>query len=80
MIGGDSLYKGVDNQIIKYIHGSPNRVFTLGIKIVVANNKEMFQVRVMNPNFNKQICTIEIPEERVFKDILPANISGKDFE
>lgn len=26
---------------------------------------------MLNPEFNKIICTVEVPEDRIFRDILP---------
>lgn len=75
--GFENLYEGVENQIIKYIHGAPIRLFTLSLSVVnsqISTAKQAFQIQVLNSGFNKQICTVEISEERVFKDLLPLQI------
>ena len=48
--------------------------------MVVANGKRVFHIAVVSKEFNPSYCTIEVPEERVFKDIIPASITGKQFD
>lgn len=75
----ENQYKGLENQIVKYIHGSPIRMFTLGLLTVPSPSsisKKALQITVLNPEFNKVICTVEVPEERIFRDILPHLLQG----
>jgi hypothetical protein len=46
----------------------------------MSNGKRAFQIAVASKEFNPNYCTVEVPEERVFKDIIPASVSGKQFD
>lgn len=79
-IESEGLYAGVENQTIKNIHGCPLRAFNLRFKLVQSNGKRAFQIGVASKDFNPSYCTIEVPEERVFRDIIPGSVNGKQFD
>lgn len=49
-------------------------MYTLGLSVISSPgspSKKAFQIAVLNPEFNRLICTVEVPEDRVFRDIVP---------
>jgi hypothetical protein len=74
-----SLYAGVENGILKYIHGAPVRMFNLGFSLV-SSPKRAFQITVLNKGFNRILCQVEVTEERLFKEVVPPNIVNRNYE
>ncbi|CDW89734.1 UNKNOWN [Stylonychia lemnae] len=71
----DYSYYRTPCNMIKYITGSPYRILTLTFSFKTST--EVLNIVVADKEFNRSICSLDISEEKVFKDILPQNFPSK---
>lgn len=43
-------------------------------------SKRTFQISVIDSGFNRAYCTVDVSEERLFKEVVPPTIANRSYE